>query len=358
MKKLIYIIAIIATLIQITSCSKNYLNRPPLGIQDDKDFFASPGGGFKAVTQCYIDLTTFWNYEAAKIEIGDMATDDASKGGSDAGDRPFITDLGWGRSLATNTTLLDLWTGCYKGIGDCNVALDNLPKADLIDNNGNPISQSTKDRYIAEVRFLRGLFYFDLVRVFGGVPLITTTPSIADRNNLKRESADTLFNFIVNEWTSVIPNLPAASQLPSNELGRVTRESVWAMLARVYLFFAGQDNSLYAKAATAADEVINSGAFALDPNYGDLWTPHGYLSREPVFEVIYGDNPSALIYGSDIPIYLSPRSAGGWGFDSPTQSLVNEFEPGDPRRLFTILNNGDIFPNGSGEDVLINRLVI
>lgn len=348
MKKILYIAIAAIVIVQLNSCSKDYLQRPPLGIQDANDFYSSPGGGFKAVTNCYLGFYQFWNYQAALAELGNMATDDCDKGGSDAGDRPFITDLGDGRALSSNTTLSGFWTGCYQAIGNCNDALDHMVNAKLLDNNGNPLDAGTQKHYIAEIRFLRAFFYFKLVEVFGGVPLVTQTPSVADRNNLKRASADSVFNFIVNEWTSIIPDLPTKAELPSNELGRVTQEAVWAMLARTYLFFARENNALYAKARDAAKEVINSGVFALDPNYQDLWLPNGYQSSEPVFEVIFGDNPGAFIYGSDIPIYCSPRSTGGWGFDCPTQNLVNAYEKGDPRELFTILNNGDIFPAANG----------
>lgn len=353
MKKILYIAIGIFILIQLNSCSKDYLKRPPLGIQDAESFYNSPGAGFKTVTNSYLGFYNFWGYQAAMAELGNMATDESDKGGSDAGDRPFVTDLGYGRALSSNETLSGLWSACYSGIGNCNVGLDNLPNANLKDASGNPLDENVKKRYISEIRFLRAFYYFDLVRVFGGVPLVTKTLSVEDRGKLNRASADSVFQFIVNEWTAVVPDLPTKSQLSANELGRVTQETVWAMLARAYLFFAGEDNSLYAKARDAAKKVIDSKAFSLDPNYQDLWLPNGYQSNEPVFMVIFGDDPSKQIFGSNINVYCSPRSTGAWGFDTPTQSLVDAFEKGDPRRLFTILDNGDIFPkNGGGEEVL------
>lgn len=337
-----------AMMFQLTSCSKDYLKRPPLGVQSDESFFNAPGGGFKAVINCYLGFYNFWGYQAAIAELGNMATDDCDKGGSDAGDRPFIADLGYGRALSSNETLSNFWSACYSAIGNCNVALDHFPNAGLKDDDGNPLDEKIKKRYIAEIRFLRAFFYFDLVRVFGGVPLVTKTLSVDDRNKLKRTSADSVFHFIEKEWTAAIPDLPAKNELPSKELGRVTQEAVWAMLAKAYLFFAGEHTEFYAKARDAAKKVIDSKAFALDPNYQDLWLPDGYKSKEPVFMVIFGDDPGSFIYGTNIPIYCSPRSAGGWGFDCPTQGLVDEFEKGDPRELFTILDNGDVFPKRDG----------
>lgn len=354
MKRVLYGFVVMAViLLQAVSCSKDYLKRPPLGIQDDQSFFNSPGAGFKTVTNCYLGFYNFWGYQAALAELGNMATDDCDKGGSDAGDRPFVTDLGYGRALSSNETLSGLWSACYSAIGNCNIGLDHMPDAELKDDQGNPLDEGLKKRYIAEIRFLRAFFYFDLVRVFGGVPLVTKTLSVDDRDKLKRASADSVFHFIETEWTQLIPDLPKQSELPQDELGRVTQEVAWAMLARAYLFFASDNNSLYAKARDAAKKVIDSKSFALVANYQQLWLPDGYKSKEAVFAVISGDNPSSFIYGSNIPVYCSPRSAGGWGFDCPTQNLVDEYEKGDPRRLFTILDNGDIFPKkDGGQEVL------
>jgi hypothetical protein len=353
MKRSSFAAILIVLLLYVSSCSKDYLNRPPLGIQTDESFYTSPGAGFKSVINCYLGFYNFWGYQAALAELGDMATDDCDKGGSDAGDRPFVADLGYGRAQSTNETLQNWWSACYTAIGNCNLALEHMVDAKLIDDKGNPLDDNLKKRYLAEIRFLRAYFYFDLVRVFGGVPLVTKTLSVEDRNKLKRDSAMTIFKFITDEWSACTPDLPSKSQLSADELGRVTKEAVWAFTAQADLFFAGEDHSLYAKAGVAAKKVIDSRAFMLDPNYQDLFLEDGYKSKEAVFPVIFGDNPSSFIYGSTLPIYCAPRSVGGWGFDCPTQSLVDEFEKGDPRLLFTVLDQNDVFPKmDGGKEVL------
>lgn len=336
-----------------SSCSKGYLERPPLGIQTDENFYTSANAGLKSVINCYTGFNNFWGIQASLYELGNMATDDCDKGGSDAGDRPFLTDLGFGRALSTNETLSNWWSGCYAAIGNCNVALDNLPDADLIDGQGNPVKEADKKRYIAEIRFLRAYYYLGLVRVFGGVPLLTTTLTIEDRDKLTRSPATDILNFVTTEWEEAAADLPSKNKLPASELGRATKEAAWAFTAQAYLFFASEDQSLYAKARDAALKVINSNAFSLDPDYQHLFLADGYKSPEAVFPVIFGDEPSAFIYGTNVPIYCAPRSVGGWGFDCPTQGLVEEFEPNDPRLLFTVLDQGDVFPKeGGGSEVM------
>ncbi|QJB36521.1 RagB/SusD family nutrient uptake outer membrane protein [Chitinophaga oryzae] len=351
MKKIVYTLPLLMVLLTV-SCSKDYLNRPPLGKQTDENFYNSPGAGFKTVVNCYLGFYEFWGYQAAIAELGNMATDESDKGGSDANDRPFVVDLGWGRSLATNETLNGLWGACYKGIGNCNVALERLPAAQLLDDKGNPLDDKTKARYLAEIRFLRAYYYLDLVRIFGGVPLLTKTLQLEDRNKIVRAASNEVFQFIVNELEAVGNEaaLPSRKDLPAGELGRVTKEAAWAVQARAYLFFAEDDKTLYAKARDAAKKVIDASAFTLDPQYQALFLKDGYKSPEAVFPVIFGDDPAAFIYGTTLPIYCSPRSVGGWGFDCPTQSLVDEYEPGDPRILFTVLDQGDVFPGGETLD--------
>jgi hypothetical protein len=334
----------------LSSCSKNYLDRPPLGGQTEDNFYSSRNAGFKTVANAYMGFNNFWNYQAAIAELGNMATDESEKGGSDAGDRPFIADLGYGRALSSNTTLADIWSACYAAIGNCNTGLDNLPKAALVDNSGNPLPDTEKNRYIAEIRFLRAYYYFDLARVFGGLPLVTTTLTTADRNKLPRATDLETYTFITNELLACTQatELPSQKGLPAAELGRVTQEAVWAMLARVYLFYAGTDNTLYAKAKDAAKKVIDAGAFSLTPNYQDLFLPNGFLLPENVFSVHYAVDNSLGVSGSYQPLYTNPRCVAGYGFDCPTESLVNEFETGDPRLMLTVLDQGDVFPGASG----------
>jgi len=352
MKKLSIIMLASCLVLGGTSCSEEFLDRTPPGNLTDETFYKSPDAGFKSLVTCYRGfVSNFWGYEAARAELGNMATDDADKGGSDAGDRPFVTDLGFGRALSSNETLAGYWTARYSAIGNCNVALERLPEASLIDASGAPLDPVQKSRYLAEIRFLRAFFYFELAEVFGGVPLVTKTLTVDDRTKLNRASAKEVFQFIEAELTAAAndPAMLSAAKLQASEVGRATKEAAWALLARAYLFFAKDDPALFAKARDAAKKVIDSGAFALHPQYQEIFLENGYKTKEAVFSIIMGDDPAIPIYGSTINVYCSPRGAtGGWGFDLPTQDLVNEFEEGDPRLLYTVLQSGDQFPKANG----------
>jgi hypothetical protein len=345
---------LIIGLLLFLSC-EDFLDQPPKGVMNENNYFYAPDAGFKAVTKCYQTLNDFYGYEAPRVELGNMATDDSEKGGSDAGDRPFVADLSFGRALSSNTSLANYWQTFYAGIGNCNICLENIPVKSLIDANGYPVNEGTKARYIAEVKFLRAFFYFELAKIFGGVPIVDKTLTVKDANTLVRASENEVFQFIRKDLdeASAETNLPSRSALLDTEIGRATQEAVWSMQARVYMYFAKDDNSLYTEARDAAKKVIDSQFHILAPLYQSLFLRDGYKLSESVFPNIRGDNPASNIYGSFVPIYTSPRGpSGAWGFDQPTQNLVDEFEEGDPRLLFTVIEAGDKFPKGTGNEVL------
>lgn len=344
MKSKYLLVTVIASFLLI-SC-EDFLERPPKGVFTDENFFLTPDAGFGSVVKCYKTLNDFYGYEAPRAELGNMATDDSEKGGSDAGDRPFVSDLAHGRATASNQTLSNLWATMYTGIGNCNICLENIPTKPIIDAGGVPVTKEVKARYIAEVKFLRAFYYFELAKIFGGVPLVVNTPKTSDGPKLVRATENETFLAIMKDLDEAAKeiNLPSAASLPTEELGRVTREAVWAMQARVYMYFAKDDSSLYAKAKDAAFSVIDTKYFELESNFQSLFLAGGYRSKEGIFTSIRGDNPALYIYGSFIPLYTSPRGpSGAWGFDQPTKNLVDEFEPGDPRLLFTIIETGDKF---------------
>lgn len=353
MKSINYLLIIFLFLFSV-SCD-DFLDQDEKGVMTEDDYFLSPDAGFKSVSKCYQTLNDFYGYEAPRAEINNISTDDSEKGGSDSGDRPYVADLSFGRGLSSNITLANYWERLYLGIGNCNICLENIPNRPLIDASGYTVTPAVKGRYLAEVKFLRALFYFDLLKTFGGVPIVDKTLTTADGKSLVRASEADVAQFIMDDLNDAAneANLPSKMGLSPKELGRVTKEAVWAMQARVYLYLAKDDDSYFVKAKEAAKRVIDAQSCDLEKEFQSLFLEDGYKSVESIFVNIRGDNPGANIYGSFIPLYSSPRGGtGAWGFDQPTQNLVDEFEEGDPRLLYTILEEGDKFPKESGVEAL------
>src|SRR5690606_32977500 len=109
--------------------------------------------------------------------------DNAGAGGSDPGDRPQTTQVGTGRPLASNELLFETWANRFKGVGNCNIALDGFERAggNLI-QGGKPVSAETVKRYIAEVKWLPPWYYAALITVLNAVPRITPTEHPSPRN--------------------------------------------------------------------------------------------------------------------------------------------------------------------------------
>lgn len=347
------IIIVILSALCLVAC-EDFLTRDPKGTMDENRFFESPDAGFKALIKCYQVMNDFYRFERPRMDLYNISTDDSEKGGSGAGDGLAAQELTFGRPLASNEDLYNLWEGMYMGIARCNTLIEKLKEIQLKDADGGPLPEEMKERYMAEAVFLRAFYHFELCKIFGGVPLVEKVLTVDDSRKLVRATEAETAEFIINELKSIADeaNLPSRKTLPSNELGRITREVVWAMQARVYMYFAKDNADYYADGRDAAKRVIESKNYILEPNFQELFLADGYLSGESIFVNVRGDVPSEYIYGSFLPCYASPRSSGAYGFDQPTQNLVDEFEDGDPRLLYTIIENGDKFPTASGSETL------
>ena len=113
----------------------------------------------------------------------------------------------------------------YQGIRRANVVIEKVPVI--------PMNESLKARYIGEAQFLRALYYFDLVRAFGGVPLvIDTNPDF----KLPRSEKSAVYDLIIDDLSSAIASLPHKKEYASNDLGRANKDAAKALLAKVYIF--------------------------------------------------------------------------------------------------------------------------
>lgn len=337
----------------LISCG-DFLTRDPKGAMEEEEFFSSANAGLRTVVKCCQSLNSFFGFKRPVMDIGNIATDDAEKGGSGAGDGLAAAELSFGRATSVNADLNNFWQEMYRGIANCNIALENIPVRALVDDAGYEISDEVRGRYIGEVTFLRAYYYFELCMVFGGVPLIDHTLTVDDGKSLRRASESETADFILNElsFAETNPDIPSKSVLPISERGRITKEAVWALQAKVYMYFAKDNPDYFALGRDAAKKVIDSGNYRLEPNFQDLFLPDNYSSDESIFINIWGDAPDLHIYGSSLSCYAGPRSCGAYGFDQPTQNLVDEFEEGEPRLLYTIMQPDNVFPKGKDVETL------
>lgn len=197
-----------------------------------------------------------------------------------------------------------------------------------------------KRRLLAEAKFFRAYHYFNLVRVFGGVPLYEGLPkgSTEEREyDIPRNSVEEVYQLIVSDFTEAAQDLPVS--YGAEQLGRATKGAATGLLAKVALY-----QKDFGQALALTEEVAGFG-YDLFPDYYELFRPANEYNVESVFEIqstADGNCEAASQYGETQGV----RGQFGFGFNSPTENLANAYEEGDVRRDATILFVGETTPEG------------
>jgi hypothetical protein len=340
MKKLFYII-IVAGSMMFTSCNDWLLESSPGQTLLD-DYFTVGETAIQTTNGAYVPLAwEFNNTYYPEWFIGDVASDDALKGGQSVGDMADVYDFENFKTNSNNGYLLDFYRAQYQGIARCNLGLQQIPKM----STDSVMDEKVQKRLIGELKFLRAMYYFRLVRVFGGVPL--TTEPIASATGWKqpRATASAVYDLIVADLQDANKYLWKKSQYATKELGRATKGAAQAMLLKTNLYLKN-----YQEAKRWGDSIMVSNEYTLVPDYANNFTLEGENGPESVFEIQYMSDPTSdfgsgngFTRGTFTVVLTRSRASKyqGWGFNKPTQNLYNEYETGDPRRDATIYNPKD-----------------
>jgi hypothetical protein len=324
----------VALLMMVTACRKKFLEEPVRN-QTPSDFFSNPDAPSQLVTAVYNQLYEWQQHSFSWIGVTSIADDDAEKG-SDPGDTGTDKDqLDKYTFTSSSLSFNDIWESNFKGVARANQALYYLPQF-------NNISDGQRARYIAEVKFLRAYYYWNLVRCFGGVPKVSknieTQEDIANAN--VRASAEEIYAFIRQDLTDAISVLPAS--YGADDMGRPTRGAAMGLMAKVALY---QKDWAFAK--NTSNQLITSGTYSLVSDYSSIWKESGEFNSESLWEVnCKGTDPNKGLTGYFV--VQAPRGAGGlgWGFNTPSQKLVDAYEVGDVRKDATIIFSGQTLWDG------------
>lgn len=333
MKRNNFLLVMFLAITSFLSCGKKFLDEPPRKVTI-QDLLNNPtDGAQRLIAAVYNKLYAWEQHSFSWNGISSMTSDDADKG-SDPGDTGADKHEldGW-TFTASALSFDEVWSSNFEGIGRATYALKFLPDMNLPGNE--------KDRYIGEARFLRAYFYFNLVRIYGGVPKIDKVlASQADIDAASSKvSAAEIYAFIETDLNDAITKLPASIALA--ERGRVSRGAAQALLSKVALY-----QQKWALAKAMADVVI-AGPYSLMSNYALIWREVGEFSSESIWEVnSIGTTPNKGLQGYFVT--QAPRGGGGlgWGFNTPTLDLANAYEPGDTRRAATIIFSGQTLWDG------------
>jgi len=325
-------IHILVLLMMFSACDQSFIDRPQLAVQTADSFYKTEKDAIEAVTAVY-NYFQAYDFEVHKFEFGDIASDDAEKGGESDNDRPFVKDLEYFRTRSDNLSCRGMWNVCFTAIFQANNVITHIPDITM--------NETLKQRLLGEVRFIRALFYFQLINIYGDVPLSIKTPT-AEEYRLPKSAKATIWDQIEKDLIFARDHLPLKSKYAKADLGRITKGTAQALLANTYLF-----QKKWALAQKEAKEIILSGEYQLEAEFQDLFqlrkTDYGIESVLEVPHMTTNTGWGDLSEGTVIPIFCRSRNSGGWGFNCPTNDLLSEFEPGDPRLVHTLLFDGDDF---------------
>lgn len=319
-------VVVVFMMLMALSCS-DFLEKPLQGELTQESFPKTPGDALLAVNAVYNTMRAS-SFNQGLFPLLDIMSDDARKGSNPGDGAATIGTYDRFQHIPTEGSLSSWWNTLYEGVKRANVVLENVPLISM--------DQDLQNRYVAEARFLRALFYFDLVRAWGDVPLVTSVLIPLDR---PRTPKDQIYELIITDLMAAAEVLPEKSEYNAADLGRATRGAAKALLAKVYLF-----RNDFVNAEKYALEVIQSVQYSLEPDFTNATGIAGEFGVESVFEVgslpfegiERGGNQYANVQG----VRGSPNR--GWGFNRPSQDLQNSFETGDPRLDATVIYLGEV----------------
>jgi len=334
------ILCLLAIPLMLAACKKDFLQKNPMVGTTEANFYQTAGDAESAIIACYNPL----QQEVTPIQgssdlaphfrwyFGDIVSDDSDKGGSGDGDEPQLAQFEKFQGVASSKLVAGEWQAAYRAIAYCNIALEKIP--------GIEMDEDIKARYLAEALFIRAYSYQTLVTMFGGVPLVLESLAPSEYQQ-PRATADEVWAQIESDYIEAMADLPQRSEIGLGDMGRATYGAAAGMLTKAYLF-----QGKYGEAQTTAELVINSGEYFLDPNYASVFTLAGENGPGSIFEIQYmnasGGNWGNQLEGTFSNIWQRARgSFNGYGFNLPTQDLVDEYENSDPRFAATIFSEGD-----------------
>jgi hypothetical protein len=248
-------------------------------------YYLTASGFDAAVNGTYTPLADFYGQESG-LTVTVFGTDEFTKG-ADGSHKP-INDYAAGLN-GDDTFFRDLWRSFYRGINTANTVISRAPTAQVND--------AVRTEHVAEARFLRALYYFNLVRMWGPVPL-QLTETQGPMTEANRDSVSKVYDSIVADLQFAEANLPATQR----DWGRATKPAAQHELALVYLTRAAPGDM--AKAATEAKAVISSGQFSLLPRWSDLWVLGNEKNPEIIWSVQFTADPLTTGNGNSSHLYF------------------------------------------------------
>lgn len=327
----------------LTAC-EDFLDREPLDQITEDNFYRTAAEVNLGLIGSYVPMMDI-DWTGKGWMITEIPSDNSMPGGAD----PEFSPIDNFTVTADNPIIANYWARHYQQITYANTVISKLENSDL--------DAVEKMAFDAEARFLRAVAYFDLVRVFGGVPLVTDPPVYGQDLLFPRASVNDVYDLIKADLTAGAEHLPLAWS--GADTGRATRGAALSFLSKVHL-----TRREYVAARDRAREVIELGVYSLMPDYGqNFYLETSDNNAESIFQIQFsGCGPFNT--GNMMQAFFAPWGEGitkdrdGWGSQIPTgpvvstpgTTILDAFEAGDLRKKWTVMTPGTYYSNLNAGD--------
>lgn len=306
-----------------TSC-EDFLESKPISQIGETDFFKTESDFRQAVAGAYNALGQVYSGNGYYSLLVDLRSDNTTELGPGGGGNDAKRNIDEFRETTDNEHLTAFWQTSYVLIARTNSILARI--------DASPVSDNMKKQFTGEASALRALAYFNLVRLWGGVPLVTEPVTDIDASyKVGRASVQEVYAQIETDLVKAQGMLPATYS--AAEAGKITKGAAESLLGQVYL-----TQKKYAEAVAEFKKVVAAGTYSLLPVYANLYKAAQQGNAEAVLQVQYRTMSNGL--GSNLPNHFAPTGSqgiliptgGAYGFNQPTEDIAAAYKEGDVRR--------------------------
>lgn len=343
-----YIVAL--SIIALSGCSK-FLDTEPITNVTEQNFYKTPDDAFKALVGCYDGLQVVWANGMAFPVASEVMSDNTfgATGASDGFGYQMVDEFDKNRSPSDQNMFGENWNAYYRAVYRCNMLISKLDQIQWGETN-------LRATYESEVKFLRAYLYFDMVRLWGNIPLLSAPTA----ENVPQANPDEVYKLIAEDLKFAAANLPATAYTaqPAATFGRVTKWAAQSLIARVYLYYTGYYSKAdlagvitKAEALSGLENVISAGGFGLVEDFASLWpaSVEDYVkedNKETVFAIKYTftSDYDGNTDGNHWMVMLGIREqtiypyGNGWGGGTVNPKLWNAYSDNDTRKTGSIIS--------------------
>ena len=329
---------ILASLLTLTSCSDDFLDKAPKNTVDP-NVSVNDSVAVAMANACYRTLqsSNMYNQRLWTLDIVAGNSIVGAGGGTDGLETVQAANF---TTNSDNGMALYMWRSPWVGIGQCNILIQALEGKDV---------DAIQQRCLAEAYFLRAHYYYVLVRLYGGVPIRTQPFEPGQPTAIARSSAEEVYSLIHSDCQKAIESLPATSEYDGKNVGRASKDAALTMMADMYLTLAPDHKEYYQHVVNLCDSVTALGYDLTRCDFSDNFNALVNNGPESIFEVQYSGNTEYDFWGNNpqsswLSCFMGPRNsnfvAGGYGWNQPTEEFMGQWEKGDKRKDLTVFYEG------------------